>query len=308
MNNLIKKILILLVMITLVITGCTNKPDERIEISLKDLQTVEKNKPDNSPDTLRVAFSAITSPKETIIYYNDLLKYIEKNTGLKVKVIQRKTYQEINDLLEKGEVDLAFICTYAYVLGTEEFDLQPFLVPQINGKTTYQSYILVPGDSPVNTFEELEGKRFAFTDPLSNSGHLYPRYLIEQEGDTVENFFKRTIFTYSHDNSIEAVFEKIVDGAAVDSLVYNYLTEQKPEYKDNIRIIDESEEFGIPPIVVNSAISAETKEKLKDLFLNMHNFEEGKVILQHLKIERFREQDDANYDLIRKISKEVLNE
>lgn len=307
-TKFLKKIVIILVILMLFTVGCAGKPDGSLEISLKDMQNIDNVKPQNSPDTLRVAFSAINSPKETIIYYNDLLKYIEENTGLTVKVIQRKTYKEINDLLESGEVDLAFICTYAYVLGKEEFGLQPFLVPQINGKTTYRSYILVPEDSTVSTFKELKGKRFAFTDPLSNSGYLYPRFLIKQEGVTVDNFFKKTIFTYSHDHSIEAVFEKIVDGAAVDSLVYDYLIEQKPEYKDKIRIIDTSEEFGIPPIVVSSGVNLDTREILKDLFLNMHNIQEGKAILHHLKIERFKEQDDADYELIRKIGKEVLNE
>jgi len=263
------------------------------------MQPVDNEKRLNSPNTLRVAFSSITSPKETMIYYNDLIKYIEKNSGLTVKVIQRKTYKEVNDLIEAGEVDLAFICTYAYILGTEEFGLQPFLVPQKNSKTTYQSYIIVPKDSTVG---------FAFTDPLSNTGYLYPRYLLEQENETPDTFFKKSIFTYSHDNSIKAVYDKIVDGAAVDSLVYDYLIEQKPEFADKIRIINKSEEFGIPPIVVSSGVSSETRLKLKDLFLDMHNSLEGKTILHHLKIERFREQEDANYDSVRKIAAEVLNE
>ncbi len=307
-SKLLKMIVILLVILMLFTTGCAGKPDGSIEISLRDMQTVDNEKQPTNPNTLRVAFSSITSPKETMIYYSDLLKYIEKNSGLTIKVIQRKTYKEVNDLIEAGEVDLAFICTYAYILGTEKFGLQPFLVPQINGKTTYQSYIIVPKDSTVSTFEELKDKRFAFTDPLSNTGYIYPRYLIKQENQTTDTFFKKSIFTYSHDNSTKAVYDKIVDGAAVDSLVYDYLIEQKPEFGDKIRIINISEEFGMPPIVVSSGVNSETRKKIKDIFLNMHESAEGEAILQHLKIERFREQEDANYDSVRKIAEEVLNE
>lgn len=307
-SKFLKKIVILLMILMLLATGCAGRPNDSLEISLGDMQTVDNEKQPYSPNTLRVAFSSITSPKETMIYYSDLLKYIENNSGLTVKVIQRKTYQEVNDLIEAGEVDLAFICTYAYILGTEEFGLQPFLVPQINGKTTYQSYIIVPKDSTVSTFEDLEGKRFAFTDPLSNTGYIYPKYLVKQENQTTDTFFKKSIFTYSHDNSTKAVYDKIVDGAAVDSLVYDYLIEQKPEFGDMIRIINISEEFGMPPIVVSSGVNSETRKKIEDLFLNMHESAEGEAILQHLKIERFRKQEDANYDSVRKIAEEVLNE
>lgn len=291
----------------MLIAGCNGRPINAIDISLKDMEVVETNKINNKSSTLRVAFSSITSPKESIIYYSDLLKYIERNLGLTVEVIQRKTYQEVNDLVEAGEVDLAFICTYAYTLGTKKFGLEPFLVPQINGKVTYQSYVLVPQDSLTNKFEELAGKRFAFTDPLSNTGFLYPKYLLKQKNETAESFFKNTMFTYSHDNSIRAVSDKIVDGAAVDGLVFEYLIEKKPEIKDKVRVITKSEEFGIPPVVVSPKVNIEIKDKLKKLFLNLHNTEEGRSILNHLNIDRFLEQEDSNYDSIRKIASEVLN-
>jgi len=300
-------VLILIVVLTAFISGCINLPNDSIDISLKDMEHVDNNrKQEEKSNTLRVAFSSITSPKESIIYYSDLLKYIENELGMKVEVIQRKTYQEVNDLIEAGKVDLAFICTYAYTLGTKHFGLQPFLVPQKNGKVTYQSYIIVPQDSTIFSFDELKGKRFAFTDPISNTGFLYPKYLLKQKRET-ESFFKHTMFTYSHDNSIKAVADKLVDGAAVDGLVFDYLIDRKPEIRDKVRIINKSEEFGIPPVVVSPKVSTETKDKLKRIFLNLHNSEEGRVILEHLKIEKFLEQEDGNYDSIREMANEVLN-
>lgn len=307
-SNIFVKVFIFIVCTILLVSGCANNPEDRREISLRDMKPIKGTEQPSDPNTLRVAFSSITSPKETIIYYNDLLKYIEKNTGLTVQVIQRKTYKEVNDLIQKGQVDLSFICTYAYTLGTEQFGLQPFIVPQINGKTTYRSYILVPENSGITRFEELRGKRFAYTDPLSNTGYMYPRYLVKQLGEDSNSFFKKTIYTYSHDNSIKAVYDKIVDGVAVDALVYDYLIEKQPEFAEEIRIINTSEEFGMPPIVVSPGVSMETRDKLEKIFLDMHNTDEGMAILQHLKIEKFRIQEDKNYDCVRKIADEVLNE
>lgn len=294
---------------SLVIGGCSNKPAQCIDISLKDLQTVNK-KPNNTEQVqaIRVALSSITSPKESIVYYSDLLKYIEKNTGIPVKVIQRKTYKEVNDLIQNGQVDLAFICTYAYTLGTEQFGLKPFIVPQINGKVTYQSYIIVSADSNIYKFTDLQGKKFAFTDPLSNTGYMYPNYLIKQQKTRADFFFRDITFTYSHDNSVKAVLEKVVDGAAVDGLVFDYIVEKQPDVLKRVRIIKKSAEFGIPPIVVSPSVDAELKNKLKNIFLKMHLDRNGKEILSHLHIEKFLEQDDRKYDTVRLMAGEVLNE
>lgn len=300
---------ILIGLLFLLAAGCSNKPDDTVEIKLNNLIPVEKKEIKKSHGKeLRVALASINSPKNTIIYYSDLLKYLEKDIGIPVKVIQRKTYHEVNDLIKKGEVDLAFICTYAYVLGTKEFDLAPFIVPQVNGKVTYQSYVIVAADSNYYQFAHLKGKKFAFTDPLSNTGCIYPRYLIKQKGERAENYFKEYIFTYSHDNSIKAVREKVVDGAAVDGLVFDYFAALQPHLMEEIRIINKSPEFGIPPIVVSPTLDKDLKRKIRDVLLNIHLTEEGKSILDHLHIERFLAQDDGKYNSVREMAGAVLNE
>ncbi|KJS88219.1 MAG: hypothetical protein JM58_01725 [Peptococcaceae bacterium BICA1-8] len=299
---------ILIGLLVFLMIGCSNKLSDSVDIKLNDLEPVEKKEITKSEGKeLRVAIASINSPKNTIIYYNDLLKYIEKDIGIPVKVIQKKTYQEVNDLIEKGEVDLAFICTYAYTLGNKEFGLEPFIVPQVNGKVTYQSYIIVAVDSNYYEFADLNKKKVAFTDPLSNSGYLYPTYVLKQEGKTPELYFKDYIFTYSHDNSIKAVREKVVDGAAVDGLVFDYIAVKQPSLLEDIRIINKSPEFGIPPIVVSSSMNKELKEKIRNILLNMHLTQEGKKILDYLYIEKFLDQDDEKYNSARYMAGEVFS-
>ena len=52
--------------------------------------------------TLRVAVAAMVSPKETFIYYRDLLDYIGTRLNYRIQLIQRKTYGEINELLPES--------------------------------------------------------------------------------------------------------------------------------------------------------------------------------------------------------------
>jgi phosphonate transport system substrate-binding protein len=119
--------------------------------------------------------------------------------------------------------------------------------------------------------------------------------------ETPESFFRKYIFTYSHDNSIRSVAEKFVDGAAVDSLIWEYLNAKDPEWTAQTRIIYKSASCGIPPLVVSPEIGQEIKEKLRSAFLNMHNDPKGNAILKKVLIDRFTVIEDSAYDSIREM-------
>ncbi len=244
---------------------------------------------------LKVAVAAILSPQGTIASYQRLMALLERLTGAPVTLVQRKTYQETNDLLARGVVDVGFVCTGAYLEGARQGSMSLLVVPQINGNTTYRSFFVVPAASPATHLADLRGKIFAFTDPLSNSGYLYPLSQLQVMGEQPEGFFSRTIFTYSHDRSIAAVLEGVADGAAVDSLVYDFAVLRDPGIAEQTRVIQRSPEFGIPPVVVPSSTAGERHEWLRRLFLGLHRDEEGRQALEALGVERFVDADPARY-------------
>ena len=159
----------------------------------------------------------------------------------------------------------------------------------------------------MKTFPELKGKVFAFTDPGSNTGKLYPTYLLKGMGFTPERFFKRLLYSYSHSKSVELVAKKIVDGAAMESIVYEHMLKTGSPYAKQTRIIKRSPPFGIPPVVVTPDIDPALRKKIKDVFLAMHETAKGKAILDAMMIERFIEVPDANYDSIRKMERDVAD-
>ncbi|HEX7575896.1 MAG TPA: PhnD/SsuA/transferrin family substrate-binding protein, partial [Candidatus Methanoperedens sp.] len=121
----------------------------------------------------------------------------------------------------------------------------------------------------------------------------------DEQGKT--NWF----YTYSHDNSIIAVAQKLAEGAAVDSLVYMDMKETHPDRIAKTRIIEISPPFGIPPIVVSKDIDPLLEEKLRNIFLDMSNDEEGKKILANVRIDRFTIINDNSYNSIREMRKHV---
>lgn len=256
--------------------------------------------------TLKVAVGAMISPRDTEIYYQQLLRSLGEAIGANVELVQRKTYAEVNDLLISGVIDLAFICSGPYAIGTEQHALPLLSTPEVQGQHTYQSYLIVHKDSPIERLEDLRGKTFAFTDPDSNTGSLVPRYWLQQKGYTPERFFKETIFTYSHDNSIFAVAKGMVDGAAVDSLIWNFYQHNNSELTAKTRIIQESEAYGIPPVVASPTMPEERRSAIQRALLTMHETSSGKNILQKLLIDRFVLPQDQWYGSIRTMQQTLM--
>jgi phosphonate transport system substrate-binding protein len=254
---------------------------------------------------LRVAIAAVISPRATLDAYKPLLDYLSKKLDRPVQLIQRNTYAEINELIRSGGADLAFVCGGAYVEGHRDFGMELLAAPQVRGQTVYYSYIIVPRDSPAQSLADLRGKTFAFSDPLSNSGYLSPVYRLVQIGETPDTFFSRTFFTYSHDNSIKAVAEHLADGAALDSLVYDYAVARNPKDSSRTRVIEKSGPYGIPPVVVHPDLDPAFKAELQAVLLGMQDDAEGREALQALLIDRFVLIDESSYDSIRDMAAQI---
>ncbi|GBD09357.1 hypothetical protein HRbin22_01607 [Candidatus Thermoflexus japonica] len=254
---------------------------------------------------LRVAVAPVISPRATFETYSPLLDYLAHRLDRPVELLQRPTYAEINDLIRTGQADLGFVCGGAFVEGEREGYMELLVVPQINGTTTYHSLIIVPADSPFYRLEDLRGRRFAFTDPLSNSGRLYVQYRLAQIGETPESFFQNAFFTYSHDNSIRAVAQGLADGASIDSLVYEALSHSEPDLIAGVRVIERSPPFGIPPVVVHPELNPELKEALREAFLKMHEDPQGRGALTMLRVERFVLPDPEAYEDIRRMAAKI---
>lgn len=255
---------------------------------------------------LRVAVAAVISPKGNVDSYGPLLDYLSQELERPVELVQRRTYAEINQLIQKGEVDMAFVCTSAYVTGAREFGMDLLVAPQVQSATEYYSLLIVPTDSPAQSMADLRGGSFAFTDPMSNSGRNYPVLLVQKLGETPEQFFGRTFFTYSHDDAIRAVANHVADGAAVDSLVYAYAISREPELGEKVRIIHRSPPFGIPPVVVGPHLRPQQRAELQNILLQMDTNVNGRAALAAAGIDKFMLIDDQAYDSVRQLEAQIL--
>lgn len=298
--------LLLLMFIALLASGCAESatPTAVVEVDLTNLQPIPARYSEGVMP-LRISVAAIVSPQGTAESYQPLLDYLSQASGRPVELVQRRTYQETNDLIERGEVDVAFVCTSAYLAGRDDFGLELLAAPEVEGESVYHSLLIVPAGSSATSMADLEGMVFAFTDPISFSGRAYPTYLVQQLGQTPETFFSRTFFTYSHDDAIRAVADRLTDGAAVDSLVYDFALERDPSLAERVQVIHKSPPFGIPPVVVSPDVRPQQRTMLQEALLAMNDSPEGQAALRALGLDGFVSIEDSAYDGARAITRQI---
>ncbi len=289
--------LILLLLLTF-FNSCTNTQNEKVIVDFNDTNIKANSLNDDGSKAVYIAIASMTSPKETYIYYSELINYISNKVGFPIYIKQKKTYDEVNQLLENGEVDFAFICSGAFVGEYRKGEIKLLVAPEIDSSNHYRAYIITQKDSEIEKFEDLKNKSFAFTDPLSNTGRYYPLKKILQLHENESDFFRKTVYTYGHDISIQMVNRGIIDGASVHGLIFEYLSTYHPEKVENIKIIEKSEEFGIPPVVMPATLSQKRRKKYREVFLDIHNDSVGKQILDKLLIDKFVIVNDTIYNSV----------
>ncbi|HWI63286.1 MAG TPA: PhnD/SsuA/transferrin family substrate-binding protein [Symbiobacteriaceae bacterium] len=301
-----RRLAFLFVLLAVVIAGCAaTKPVPYVH--LQDLDpTLAAGASGITPrPVLRVGLSPMLSPRETLLRYGPLVEYLGRRLGRQVETVLPRSHTEASDMIRSGAVQVAFVSSYAYVLGAGDFGMEALAVPVYDGHPTRRAYILVRRYSGIIQFSDLKGHTFAYTDPLSASGRLYPEARVLELQEPLDRFFERTFFASSDDKALKALDQGLVDGAAVDSAMYDDAILRDSDLQRRLRVIDTSEPFGAPPLVVSPRMGSELKRDLQAALLDLAQTAEGRAVLNRLQIDRFVEPDPAWYDPIRALAARV---
>ena len=282
-------------------TGFRTATTPYIDFSQSSENSSLPNKTDSDQRPILIALASVMSPHETIGYYRKIADYVSKKTGRQAILVQRKTYAEVNMLLANGDVDIAFLSTGAYSSYRGMNEIELFVMAEHRGNSLYTAELIVHKDSPFQKFEDLEGKTFAFTDPLSYSGHMVIEDRLKQNNTVPEKFFSRYFYTYSHDKALWAVANKVADAASLDSQIYEYAKEKTPELTGNVRIIASFKGAPTGPVVISKKLKIEQKEQLRYIFLSMQEDPEAFEAMQGLVIDRFIIPTPELYEPLRKL-------
>lgn len=259
--------------------------EERIQVYFDRVEAIPGYKIELREQPLRIAMISVLNHQTTDEYQHVMVRSIGRLLGRPVLLLHRRSYAEINQLLARGDADVAFLSSGAYMVYGKKEDVRLLAMPERDGANRYFSYIIVPRTSPAQALSDLRGRRFVYVDPLSYSGYIELRARLRTMGEDPEHFFGSYYFTYSHDDSLRAVADGLVDGGVIASLTYDYYRVNAPAILDKIRLLEAMPGSGMGPVVARRDLR--DADAVQEILLHLNEDAEAKEAMQHLLIDRF---------------------
>jgi phosphonate transport system substrate-binding protein len=250
-------------------------------------------------DTVRIGLTPVFLDDQ-VAFLNAWRDYLAARLDRPVSFVQKGSYREIVELVRQDGLDFAWVCGYPYV--RHQAQMRLLAVPLYQGAPRYQSYLIVPAsDTRTRSLLHLRGRIFAYSDPDSNSGYLYPQFSLLQARENPARFFARHFFTWSHRKVVDAVASGLAQGGAVDGYIWDTLRLLHPELVAKTRVVEKSPEFGFPPFVARAAIPKREFESVQQILLGMANDPGGAGLLQRLNLDGFTKGDAALFEGVAKM-------
>lgn len=235
--------------------------------------------------------------------YEHIARYVGAKVGYSTTLSVGQSFEDF----VAGQVDVAFLCGLPYVrlVDSPDSPIELLAAPVLKGvryqgKPVYFSDVIVHNDSPLTSFDDLKGCRWAYNQRISHSGYnLVCSNLLEQ-GKTL-SYFGTMIETGSHQRSLRLVLEGHADAAAIDSHVLDVLFSQEKDLVRQLRVIAMLGPSSIPPIVAARSLDSNLKFRLQEALTTMHNDSAAADGLHEGQIDHFVAVVDADYDDIRAI-------
>jgi phosphonate transport system substrate-binding protein len=221
-----------------------------------------------------------------------LIAYLQARPEYAFSVKVYPSYEALYDAFKANQVDIAAVGPVKYVQARFETGA----IPVVAENAKVESAMFASASSPVTTVEQLRGKKFAFGYPESTSTHLMP-LLVLSKHHIHENEVLPAFIGSEQQQIVDAVIAGKADAGAVAKNVYE-------KNKAKLRLLDVSEPFPGPPVLMHKTVDNATIEAVKKIFLG---FKPASAEEQKQRYGNgFVAATDADYNKIRFLCKVVL--
>jgi len=230
-----------------------------------------------------------------------LRDYLSKSLNIPVNLVIPTNYNATVEGLGNGSLDFAYLGALTYVKAHQRYGVIPLV--QREADKHFHSVFVTQSGAPFKQLSELKGKRFAFGDINSTSGHLIPYQELKKAGVDPDHDLQYR-YTGSHAATLKAVEAGAVDAGALDETVYQAMTTDGKVDSSKVRVLYTSHPFVDYVWVARNDTDPKHRESFAKAFLSL---KEGKddAILRILRGKDFQHADDAEYSDIRTIAAEL---
>ena len=268
----------------------------------------------------RYGVQSVETQAASLTRYKGFGEYVKKKLGVELELFLASEYAGVIQAIGAKQLEVMDMGASGYAAAWLETRgaVEPLVVPtNPDGTIGYYSVAFVRADSPYKSLKDLKGKIWAWAEPNSSSGYLFPLVGLRKMGIEPEKFFGKVVFSGGHEQNIVGVLDKAYDGAVtwtndVEKHTrggLHMMLSRGVLKKEDIRIIWVSDIIPNPVIAVRSELPKEMKAELKAMFLGMHK-DDPKVFKEVVRGESqgYREVKHSVYQIAIDLRQQLAKE
>lgn len=228
-----------------------------------------------------------------------LRDYLSRALGQPVELVIPTSYNATVEGMGNGSLDFAYFGGLTYSKAHVRFGVVPLVQRNIDRK--FQALLITQADSSIHSLADLRGKRMAFGDINSTSGHLFAVKAMMAAGINPEKDLKWQRFTGSHAATMQAVASGAADAGSVDETVYKSMIADGKIDGNKLRVFYTTPPFPDYVWAARQGIDPGLQQRFTNAFLNLNAAHDG-AILKILRAEYFVHADDAEYVEMRQLA------
>jgi phosphonate transport system substrate-binding protein len=257
--------------------------------------------------TVRFGVEPYEAAAKLIPIYDKIGAILAKALDCNVQMLITTSYTAEVEAMRAGKLEVGEYIPFSYVMAHEIAKAEVVAtVSGLDGKPdTYTAGIVTWPGSGIKTLKEVAGHTFGYSDPASNSGHLFPAYALKKAGIDPDTGV-RPLYSGSHTASYEALRNHKVAAAELNSQQIISSTDVGDYKAGDYVELWRSDPIPVDPIVVRGDLDPAFKARLTRALQTLDFSSLPAADLKNLGNGRLIPQTDGAYDVIRDLV-HVLN-
>lgn len=276
---------------------------------LLTLASCQNDAPLGSQDNpVKLYFTPSVDAETITTNSKEFIQFLEKETGLYFETGIPTNYVAVVEAFGSGRADIGAMNSFGYLMAHEKYGATAKLRVIRHGVDYYQGQIIAHADSGIETVEDLDGRSFAFTDPSSTSGYMFPLKMMKEADVDLSN----EVFAMKHDNVVTMIYQGQVDAGATYYSAPNEEGEirdarqrvktQFPDVEEKIKIIAITEKIPNDPFVFRKDLPEEVSSKFIAAIKKFIETDQGKEIFRNIySVDGLIDATDADYVPLKKM-------